>query len=206
MVFNIAIAFLGYVNLIAAVRWYRTQQTRALTCLAAAISATFAGFVGYISQPDFSSSADINWSAPLLLISALISVAVHGRRLMKELWSKDQSPVVWRSGITALTLLSSLYMIAAVTDHYWFLYGKPRTGVAYISTSEGVKDIPCRRVVLFQMDDVSEMATYRCPFSAISTTDNGDPFLPLFSYYEGQSKDLRRALENNHISAKYLLN
>lgn len=199
MLFLGVVTFLCYVNFFAFLRWRRKDSFSAMIALFAAGTAGLATLLGAIGPESVSMDA-VNWSVPLFAISGVLSIFLYGRKIKRGLLRSDQSSFQWRTGITGLALLSAAYLIVSVIDHYWFLRDSEKIGVVY-APLEGAPNV-CDKPFLVHFDDISNTATYRCPEVIFGPAFSNSPFMPLGTYQQAESVEVRRALRSLLANAK----
>lgn len=201
MLFLLVMSVFMAANTAAFLRWHKSQPLAAMVSMAAAGCAAIGFMVGLV-QPEMVSPDAINWTAPCLLIASLLSLSIHPKRLTTSLLGHDTSPAHWRSGITCLLILCSIYLLAAVIDHYWFLRDRDRIGVVFAD----LENVPklCDNPYYFRLNNESASATFRCPQIILGPSFGSTPFMPLGTYTTGESIELRREIVNLSATSQHV--
>lgn len=102
---------------------------------------------------------------------------------------------------------SGCYLVLSVVDHYSFFYSEEdKAGVAYLEAINSadlaakVTDVQCD-TILFVRDE-GEAIRWRCPSWFYGNAMIKWPFAGLWSYKEGESRELKMALEEIKSIAK----
>jgi hypothetical protein len=199
MIFMSCLAFLGWANLIPVLRSF-TQGGKpsplSILHFLAATGIAVGFFFGLLLTDEPQGLNATNWSVWGFFAGGALTFLAFSIYVCRA--ARDQTRARGVAfGMSVWACLAGLYMVGTTLDHWYFFRGNN----AGIGSAEGLgaKDVQCDRVLLVRIGETS--ATYRCPTLEVFGPPINRPFVPWPDYHQGNSVELKLAIDNLTKSA-----